>query len=258
MVSRQPSRICGVFIALAALSIALVGCPGERQHLTVFAAASLADALQPLVEQFEDREDVDLRVNFAGSTMLAQVIRRGAPVDLFISAGPGPMDILESAGLLAPGSRVDVLSNALALVVPADGKTVVFAPEDLLLEEVSRFSTADPALAPAGVYAQEALERMGLWRELQPKRLLGANVRTALMYATSGTADAAVVYASDALHEDRVRVVWSFPEGSHAPVRYPAAALADAPNPEGASAFLDFLRTEDARQLFRAQGFTTP
>lgn len=256
---RANSTLLAALLA-AALALSASACADgdDTSTLTVFAAASLADVLQPLGDRFAEGHGVDVRFSFGGSTMLAQVIRRGAPVDVFISAGDGPMDHLESAQLLASGSRYDLLGNSLVLAVPVGGEAGIASPEDLLGEGVSRFATADPALAPAGVYSRQALEGMGLWDELRPKRLLGANVRTALMYVTSGTADAAIVYATDAEAAEGVRVVWRFPEGSHAPVLYPAAALVDADNPGGAASFLGFLRSEEALAAFRSHGFIIP
>lgn len=254
-------RLSIAYVCLAALLALVVGAAcetGERRPLTVFAAASLADVLEPLGEQFEAEKNVDLRINFGGSTSLSQVIRRGAPADVFISAGEGPMDHLESARLLVNGSRVDLAGNSLVLVVPADSSADISGPLDLLREDVSRFSTADPQLAPAGVYARQAFESMGLWDDLRPKRLLGSSVRNALMYATFGTADAAVVYASDAQAEDGVSIVWRFPVDSHAPVRYPAAAIEGADNPGDAASFIAFLTSETAQVAFRMHGFTEP
>ena len=241
-----------------ALAVATAACGGEdRSSLTVFAAASLADALQPLGEQFEAEHNTDVRFSFGGSTTLAQQIVRDAPADVFVSAGRGPMDHVESAQLLASGSRADLLGNALVLVGPVEG-VAIESPEGLLLEDVRRIAMADPALAPAGAYAQEALEGLGLWESIQPKLVYGPDVRTALQYAASGSVDAAVVYATDAAGVEGVRVLWRFPEGSHKPVRYPSAALANADNPEGAARFLAFLRTEEAQAAFREHGFTTP
>ena len=246
------------FAIAMALAVATAACGGEdRSSITVFAAASLADALQPLGEQFEAEHNTDVRFSFGGSTTLAQQIVRDAPADVFVSAGRGPMDHVESAQLLASGSRADLLGNALVLVGPAEG-VAIESPEGLLLENVRRIAMADPALAPAGAYAQEALEGLGLWELLQPKLVYGPDVRTAMQYAASGSVDAAVVYATDAAGVEGVRVLWRFPEGSHMPVRYPSAALADADNPEGAAHFLAFLRTEEAQAAFRAYGFTTP
>lgn len=256
---RAMSTLLAALLA-AALALSAAACTGDddRATLTVFAAASLADVLQPIGERFESEENVDLRINFGGSTTLAQVIRRGAPADVFISAGEGPMDHLESAQLLVRGSRIDLAGNSLVLVVPADSGADISGPLDLLRDDVSRFSTADPQLAPAGVYTQQAFESMGLWDDLRPKRLLGSSVRNALMYATFGTAAAAVVYASDAHAEETVNVVWRFPAGSHDPVLYPAAAIADAENPEDAKAFLRFLQSEEATAAFWSHGFTLP
>ena len=205
-----------------AFAAAATGCGGERSSITVFAAASLADALQPLGEQFEAEHNTDVLFSFGGSTTLAQQIVRGAPADVFVSAGRVPMDHVESAQLLAAGSRADLLGNALALVGPIGGVDIA-APEDLLREDVGRIAMADPALAPAGVYTQEALEGLGLWEKLQPKLLYGPDVRTALQYAASGSVDAAVVYATDVAGAEGVRMLWRFPDDSHRPVRYPAA-----------------------------------
>ena len=145
---------------------------------------------------------------------------------------------------LAAGSRVDLLGNTLALVGPSGGVDIA-APEDLLREDVGRIAMADPALAPAGAYTREAMEGLGLWEKLQPKLLYGPDVRTALQYAASGSVDAAVVYATDVVGAEGVRMLWRFPDDSHRPVRYPAAAMADADNFGGAAAFLVFLRTEE-------------
>ena len=108
------------------------------------------------------------------------------------------------------------------------------------------------------LYTQEALEGLGLWEKLQPKLLYGPDVRTALQYAASGSVDAAVVYATDVAGAEGVHMLWRFPDDSHRPVRYPAAAIADADNLAGAAAFLVFLRTEEALMAFRSHGFTTP
>ena len=143
------------------LAVATAACGGEdRSSLTVFAAASLADALQPLGEQFEAEHNMDVRFSFGGSTTLAQQIVRDAPADVFVSAGRGPMDHVESAQLLASGSRADLLGNALVLVGPSEG-VAIESPEGLLLDDVRRIAMADPALAPAGAYATGSLGGTG-------------------------------------------------------------------------------------------------
>ncbi len=257
---RRPFLLHILLAAATALVIAATACgsDAERPPLTVFAAASLADALEPLGDTFTAEHGVEVRFSFGGSTTLAQQLVRGAPADLFISAGALPMDHVESARLLASGSRVDLLGNALALVGPVDGAATIVTPEDLLGDDVRRIAMADPALAPAGVYAQEALETLGLWDSIQPKLIYGPDVRTALQYAATGDVDAAIVYASDASNTDGIRELWRFSAASHQPVTYPAAVLAESGNRDGAATFLAFLGIEESLAVFRAHGFTTP
>jgi molybdate transport system substrate-binding protein len=132
---------------------------------------------------------------------------------------------------------------------------VLLTPTDLLSDDVSRIAIGDPSLAPAGSYAREALQGMGLWEQLESKLVYGLNVRTALQYVSTGNADVAIVYATDAASDDTLRVLWAFPPESHSPIRYPVAALNTADNPSGAEAFLTFLHSEAASLAFREQGF---
>ena len=257
---RRRQFVPHILLAIAmALAVAATACADEkRPPITVFAAASLADALQPLGDAFTAEHGVEVRFSFGGSTTLAQQLVRGAPADLFISAGALPMDHVESARLLASGSRVDLLGNALALVGPVDGEATIVTPEDLRDDDVRRIAMADPALAPAGVYAREALETLGLWDSIHPKLIYGPDVRTALQYAATGDVDAAIVYASDASNADGIRELWRFSAASHQPVTYPAAVLAESGNRGDAATFLAFLGIEESLAVFRDHGFTTP
>ena len=132
----------------------------------------------------------------------------------------------------------------------------VSTPADLLGDDVSRIALGDPALAPAGTYAREALQGMGLWDDIQGKLVYGLNVRTALQYVTSRNADVAIVYATDAASDDTLRTLWAFAPESHSPIRYPVAALKDADNPDQAASFMAFLRSTEASEVFKEYGFT--
>ena len=237
------------------MAFLLPGCGNDKPELTVFAAASLADVLQPLGERFETEQGIDVKFSFGGSWTLAQQISRGAPADVVLAAGPGPMDTLDDDGLLIPGSRSDLLGNTLVMVGKDPRDAVLLTPTDLLSDDVSRIAIGDPSLAPAGSYAREALQGMGLWEQLESKLVYGLNVRTALQYVSTGNADVAIVYATDAASDDTLRVLWAFPPESHSPIRYPVAALNTADNPSGAEAFLTFLHSEAASLAFREQGF---
>ena len=237
------------------LAVPLLACGRSQDELLVFAAASLRDALEEVGDDFHQAHGVRVRFSYGGSVAMAQQIARGAPADLFLSAGPGPMDSLDRQGLLEPGARVDLLGNVLVVVARESAADAPSEPRDLLAPEVRRLAVADPQLAPAGAYAREALQSLGLWAQLEPKLVMGADVRTVLAYVESGDADAAVVYATDASIAPDLRVLWTFGPETHSPLLYPAAALRDAGHPERARLFLEFLRGPEAGEVFDKFGF---
>ena len=243
--------------ALLALLLAasLLGCSRSDDELLIFAAASLRDALEEVGDEFHRAHGVRVRFSYGGSVAMAQQLARGAPADLFLSAGPGPMDTLERQELLEPGTRVDLLGNVLVVVAGEGVSATLSEPQGLLAPEARRLAVADPQLAPAGAYAREALQSLGLWSQLEPKLVTGPDVRTVLAYVESGNADAAIVYATDAKVSPDLRILWTFDPDTHFPLVYPAAALRDAGNPEGARLFLEFLLGPEAGDVFARSGF---
>ena len=233
----------------------LLGCGSSEEDLLVFAAASLRDALDEVGEQFQETHGVRVRFSYGGSVAMAQQLARGAPADLFLSAGPGPMDVLDRQGLLEPGTRVDLLGNVLVVVAGKEAGEAPAQPQNLLSPGVRRIAVADPQLAPAGAYAREALQSLGLWASLEPKLVMGADVRTVLAYVESGNADVAVVYASDASIAQDLRVLWAFAPETHSSVVYPVAALREAGNPRGARLFREFLLGAETGEVFDRFGF---
>ena len=207
-----------------------------------------------LVHEYEISNDVRVSFNWGGSIALASQLKRHAPGDVFISAGSGPMDDLQDAGLLVPVSRTTLASNSLVVVVSSDAEAPSDSPKQTLLGS-SLVSVADPALSPAGRYAQESLESMGLWRELQERIVLGANVRTALAYVESGAAEVGVVYRTDALNSEGVRIAHEIPPEFHTSILYPAAVLKESSNESDALLFLAYLSEEASQSRFRAYGF---
>ena len=244
-------------LLLLAFTLALSGCDGPRNGLTVFAAASLTDVLESLGSEFTETSGIPVRFSFGGSITLAQQIANGAPADLFIAAGAAPMDTLETRGLLAHGTRRTLLTNSLVLAARIDGPEL-HQPRDLLSDHITRVAIADPALAPAGQYARTALQNLGLWEALQPKLVPSLDVRTSLAYLQRGEADVAVVYRTDAIPRDDVRILFSLPLGAHLEVEYPIALLRDTPRQEAALAFIAFLQSPPSRGVFQAQGWSTP
>lgn len=245
---------------LATLIALVVAAAAEAGQVTVFAAASLATAVDEIAARFAVTRPDTVRASYAASSALAKQIENGAPAQIFISADPEWMDYLAGKGLIEPASRFDLVGNALVLVAPADAPL----PRTRIAPDVSiarlagdaRIATGDPDHVPVGKYARRALESLGQWQEVAPKLARADNVRAALALVERGEVALGVVYASDAAASDRVKVVAEFPERLHPPIVYPAALVAGAQTP-AARLFLDFLRSAEARAVFARHGFRT-
>jgi molybdate transport system substrate-binding protein len=229
----------------------------DGRVVTVFAAASLRNALDAAAAAFSGESGSGVVISYAGSPMLAKQIESGAPADIFISADLAWMDHVEAAGLVKPGTRFNLLGNRLVLVAPADSKVeLAIAPGFGLRAALgdSRLAMADVAAVPAGKYAKAALESLGIWAEVEGAVAGTENVRAALALVATGESAFGIVYRSDAAAEPGVRVVGTFPEDSHPPIIYPAAELAGSGAPATA-ALMDFLKSAAARAIFERQGF---
>ena len=219
----------------------------------VSAAVSLTEVLQTVARAYERGERIVL--NLAGSNTLARQIAEGAPVDLFISADAAQMDRVEQAGRILAGSRVDLLSNQLVMVVPDDRARLFRSPRDLLDTEIGRIAVGDPAAVPAGVYAKQYLEAQGLWPQLRAKIVPTMSVRGTLSAVEAGNADAGIVYRTDAAIATRAVVALAVPVEDGPSIDYPAAVMVDAPNQAGARRFLAHLQGPDAAAAFERAGF---
>lgn len=242
-------------LALAAASFAPSFAAADE--ITVFAAASMTNAMAEIEETFEAATGHDLVVSLAGSSALARQIQQGAPADIFISANPGWMDTLEQEGLLEEGTRFDLLNNSIVLIAHgADAAAVeIGAGMDLagLLGD-GRLAMALVDAVPAGIYGKASLESLGLWSSVETKVAQADNVRAALALVATGEAPYGIVYATDAVAESNVTVIGTFPADSHPPIVYPAADLANRDFPAEGE-FLDYLRGPEARAAFERQGF---
>jgi molybdate transport system substrate-binding protein len=247
---------CLVFVLILQ---ATAGC-GESQgkKLLVFAAASLAEPLSELGVKFSTANDVKINFSFDGSGSLAQSIRRGAPADVFISAGPVPMSLLDDEGKIAHTSRFVLVTNRLVLISPKNVANPLRSLGQLTTPAVRRIAIADPSLAPVGWYAKQALEGLGVWKELEPKIIPASSVRVGLAYVENGFVDAGIVYQTDAAWSEKVRTVSLLPEDSHSPIMYPAAVINTTEQNELAAQFLEFLRLDAAKRLFESHGFQSP
>ena len=245
---------------LLAGTLALAPQLGSAQDktITVFAAASMKNALDDVNTAYTKATGVKAVASYAASSALAKQIEEGAPADVFVSADLKWMDYLIDKKAINAGTRVDLLGNKLVLVAPHDsriGNVTLGQGFDLAkLAGDSRIATGEVSSVPAGRYAKAAMEKLGMWAAAQPKLAMADNVRAALLLVSRGEAALGIVYATDAKVEPGVRIIGTFPDGSHPPVIYPVAATNTAKR--DATGYLKFLREKVARDVFEKYGFT--
>lgn len=252
-------RIRTVRRAVAALSLAaLLAGPASAADVTVFAAASLKNALDEIATQWQADAGKEAVSSYAASSALAKQIEEGAPADVFISADVPWMDYLVERDLVKPDTVVELLGNRLVLVAPADSDATVEIGEGFdLLGALGdgRLAMGQVDSVPAGKYGKEALTSLGVWDDVEGRVAQAENVRAALALVATGEAPFGIVYETDANSEKAVKIVGVFPEDSHAPIVYPAAVTAEAESAD-AGAFMEYLQSDAAAALFKKQGFT--
>jgi molybdate transport system substrate-binding protein len=247
--SRRFARLAAI-VALVAFGSA---CAMRSHTLTVSAAASLTDAFTDIADAFEvAHPGHTVELNLAASGVLAQQIRQGAAVDVFASASGVVMDDLEAGGFLTADPRQDIAANRMVLITPLSGPTLS-DPQDL--SGVSQIAIGNPDLVPAGMYAQESLEMLNLWDELEGRFVYGESVRQVLAWVETGEVSAGVVFATDAQSSQRVRVVAEFPPESHDTIRYPIAVVKGSHVPELASEFVAFVVSDEGQAILARHGF---
>ncbi len=228
--------------------------------VTVFAAASLTDAVTSLARRHEIETGRRVRLSFASSSTLARQIENGATADLFLSADENWMAYLDERKLVAAGTWTRPIGNRLVLVAPADRTVSVRLEKGVDLLAVlgdGRLATGDPAHVPVGRYAQQALEFLGAWSAVGPRLARAENVRAALVLVERGEAPLGIVYATDARATKSVRVVAGFPPGSHQPIRYSFAAVAGHDRDEVRQT-LAYFTSPAALEVFLSYGFQLP
>ncbi|MCZ8377168.1 MAG: molybdate ABC transporter substrate-binding protein [Beijerinckiaceae bacterium] len=231
---------------------------GSGRPVLVFAASSLQTAFNAIGREWQQEAGRKVTFSYAASSALARQLEQGAPADLFASADLDWMDWAQQRNLIRPESRRTLLDNTLVLIEPADRAPTILkiAPGFALAEALGdgRLATGQVQSVPVGRYARQALTHLGLWDSLQARIAGVENVRTALALVARGEARFGIVYATDAKAEPRVRVVDTFPAGSHPPIHYPVAITAKAAHPQ-AESFLDALSSPAAIRIFEAEGF---
>ena len=227
-------------------------------EIRIGAAISLRAVVEELGRRFEEETGNRVSFTFGSSGQVMGQIRNGAPIDLFISAAHAQMEQLAGEKLIEPSSRRVVATNVLVLVVPAD-RPGPAGFEELGGPEVRRIAMGEPRTVPAGAYARETLEHLKIWAAVQERVVYGTNVRQVLAYVERGEVDAGIVYRTDAVEAgEKIRIVATAEPGWHAPIEYPAAIVAGSRSKQAASAFLDFLGSEEGRRVLTEHGFGLP
>jgi molybdate transport system substrate-binding protein len=248
-------------LAAFAAAIVTAGAPpsgvAQEKTITVFAAASMKNALDDVDSIFTKQSGIKVVASYAASSALMKQIEQGAPADVFLSADVDWMDYGAKRNLIKNDTRLNLLGNRLVLIAPKDSKldNVKIAPGfDLAaLAGGGRIATGDVRAVPAGLYAKAALEKLGVWASVESKLAMAENVRAALVLVARGEAPLGIVYETDAKIDPGVKIIGIFPEDSHPPIIYPVALTKDA-KPDAAQ-YLAFLRTPDAKAIFERYGF---
>jgi molybdate transport system substrate-binding protein len=233
-----------------------------QDGLVIFAAASLKNALDEIAFGWKDSGKPAPKISYAASSALAKQMEQGAPADLFISADLDWMDYVEKKDLIQKGTRVNLLGNKIVLIAPRDSRTTVDVKPGFDLAKAlngekgagGKLAMANVDSVPAGKYGKAALEKLGAWNGVKDKIAQAENVRAALLLVARGEANLGIVYSTDAAAEPNVKIVGTFPAGSHPPIIYPAALTKGTKSPD-AKAFLDLLKSTKARPTFEQQGF---
>lgn len=251
-------RIAGLFTAFVMLaSTSLSPASAEDKTITVFAAASMKNALDEVDAAYTAKTGVKIIASYAASSVLAKQIEQGAPADVFVSADTDWMDYALSKKTINEPSRVNLLGNSIVLIAPKDSEinnvTIAQGFDLAKLAGDGRIATGDVKSVPAGKYAKAALEKLGAWQAAEPKFAMAESVRAALTLVARGEANLGIVYSTDAKVEPGVKIVGTFPADSHPAIIYPVAATTTA-KPE-TNDYLAFLRSSAAKSVLEKYGF---
>lgn len=235
----------------------LMGAPAAARadEILVCAAASLTDVLRDLGKNFQANTKHKILLTLGPSNFLARQIDEGAPADMFFSADLAQMDLLEKNGRLEPGTRKNLLSNQLAMIVPSDSRLAITSPKDLLKTEVKKIALADPAAVPVGVYTSKYLAGDGLWDKVKPKIVPVLDVRATLASVESGNVEAGFVYKTDAAISNKVKVVFEVPIEKGPKITYPIAIVKESKKKDAARDFLNYLLSPAGKSSFKKFGF---
>lgn len=240
--------ITGLFLFISTLAL-------HAAEVSVFAAASLTDALKDTAAAYEKQSSDKIVFNFGASSLLERQIEEGAPADIFFSADEAKMDTLASKGLVVSETRKSRLSNSLVIITSADSRLQITSPTELTNASIRRIALADPKAVPAGVYSKAFLEKEKLWQQIESKVVPVDNVRAALAAVESGNIEVGMVFKTDAAISKKVQVACEIPAAIGPKISYPLAITKNAKQVESAKKFVDYLNSDAAANIFEKYGF---
>ena len=244
-----------IHVLATAIAVTLTVVLTSAAEITVFAAASLSDALTEIAPLYSKATGHTLRFNFGASGTLERQIKEGAPADVFFSADEARMDQLDQGGLTLGGTRRTLLANLLVVVVATDAGARVVTLQDLTMPEIRRIAIGEPATVPAGTYTKVHLKKLDLWKPLLDKIVPVDNVRAVLAAVEAGNADAGFVYKTDALISKKVKLAIAIPRSDGPKITYPITVLKETKSPDAARALIEFLAGIEAQAVFARFGF---
>ena len=247
-------KLCSTAVVVLLL-VAWAQTSARADEILVSAAASLTDVLNEISKDYQSKSKNTIKFNFGPSPGLARQIDEGAPADIFFSADLPQMDGLDKKGRLEPGTRKNLLSNQLVLIVPADSKFAIASPKDLLKADVKRIALAEPSSVPVGVYTSKYLSDEGLWDQVKPKVVPVQDVRATLASVESGNVEAGFVYKTDAAVSKKVKIVYEVPLEKGPKITYPVAIVKESKQKDAARDFMKYVSSPAGKDSFKKFGF---
>ena len=227
----------------------------RADEILIAAAASLTDVLTKISAAYQSKGQHKVNFTFGPSSTLGRQIEEGAPADMFFSADLAQMDNLDKNGRLKPGTRKNLLSNQLVIIVPSDSKLAISSPKDLLNADIKRIALAEPTSVPVGVYSNKYLTDEGLWDQIKPKVVPVQDVRATLASVESGNVEAGFVYKTDAAISKKVKIVYEVPIDKGPKIIYPVAVIKESKKKDAARDFMNYVLSPAAKDTFKKYGF---
>ena len=263
---KNKTKLFAILVAVVITALAFAGCGDKKEappaaqqapvELNVSAAVSMKDALAEIQKNYQAKNpNVKILFNLGASGSLQKQIEQGAPADIFISAAPKQMNELQEKNLVKKETRKNFVDNKLVVVVPKDSKLTITKYEDLTQDAVQKIALGETAVVPAGQYAKEVLQKLGIWEKMEGKVVFAKDVRTVLAYTETGNVEAGIVYKTDAVSSDKIKVVATAPEGSHQPIVYPIAMVSSTKQAKAAEDFMNYLFSPESKTVLEKYGF---